>query len=166
MKKIIWWVVGIIIILALALGGWWKFKKGTNWPLPGVKANQYQSVFLTNGQVYFGHLTRGAKDDYKLSDIYYLQVNQALQSTKEKEQTTQQPDISLIKLGSELHGPEDEMFFNREQVIFWENMKDDAKVVQAIKEYKTKGPQTQQTTAPQTQTAPAQTATPSPAATK
>ena len=42
----------------------------------------------------------------------------------------------LQKLGSELHGPEDQMVINRDQVQFWENLKDDGQVVKAITTYK------------------------------
>jgi hypothetical protein len=38
-------------------------------------------------------------------------------------------------LGSELHGPEDKMSVSSEQVLFWENLKNDSKVVQAIHKY-------------------------------
>ncbi len=42
----------------------------------------------------------------------------------------------MVKLGNELHGPEDEMFITKEHVLFYEDMKADGKVMQAIKEYK------------------------------
>jgi len=32
----------------------------------------------------------------------------------------QQPNVSLAKLGNELHGPEDSMYVSHEQVLFWE----------------------------------------------
>jgi hypothetical protein len=43
-----------------------------------------------------------------------------------------------VKLGSELHGPQDAMFIDSDKVMFWENMKDDSKVVQAIHQHKNK----------------------------
>lgn len=98
----------------------------------GVKSGQYQAVFLTNGQVYFGKLTNISDRYVKLSDIYYLQVQQSVQPAESK--NGEQPKVSLAKLGSELHGPEDEMQISRDQVLFWENLKDNSKVVSAIKE--------------------------------
>lgn len=101
-----------------------------------VKARQYQALFLTNGQVYFGHLS-GVNNGYvKLSDIYYLQVQQQVQPGQKD--ASQNPNVSLAKLGNELHGPEDQMYVSREQVLFWENLKDSGKVVQAIKAYQSK----------------------------
>lgn len=103
----------------------------------------YQAVFLTNGQVYFGKL------DFeghwvKLTDIYYLQVTQNLQAAGSGDQNTtatpgtaqNQSNIKLVKLGSELHGPEDAMYIDKDKILFWENMKDDSKVVTAIKQYR------------------------------
>jgi hypothetical protein len=105
-----------------------------------VKAKQYQALFLTNGQVYFGHLT-GINNDYvKLTTIYYLQVQQQVQPGQT--QNSQQPNVSLAKLGNELHGPEDSMYVSRTQVLFWENLKDSGKVVQAIQSYQKNGSKT------------------------
>lgn len=99
-----------------------------------VKSKQYQALFLTNGQVYFGHLASTGGDYVKLSDIYYLQVQQQVQPKDQSQ--AQQPQISLAKLGGELHGPEDTMYVSRQQVLFWENLKTDGKVVKAIQDYK------------------------------
>jgi hypothetical protein len=99
-----------------------------------VKGSQYQALFLTNGQVYFGHLKSVDSSYVKLSDIYYLQVQQSVQPSDQKS-SSQQPNVSLAKLGSELHGPEDVMYVSRDQVLFWENLKGDGKVTQAIKDY-------------------------------
>jgi hypothetical protein len=101
-----------------------------------VKEKQYQAVFLTNGQVYFGKLSQVDKGYVKVTDIFYLQVQQQVQPKDAKDQ--QQPQVSLAKLGSELHGPEDVMYISRDQVLFWENLKNDGKVAEAIKDYKTK----------------------------
>ncbi|MEI7818852.1 MAG: hypothetical protein WCI47_01915 [bacterium] len=97
-----------------------------------IKSGQYQAVFMTNGQVYFGKIKSLTKDSVSLSDIYYLQVQQQVQPD-EKSKTKEDQQLSLAKLGGELHGPEDNMYINRDQMLFWENLKDDSKVVQAIK---------------------------------
>jgi hypothetical protein len=68
-------------------------------------------------------------------------------------------DISLVKLGCELHGPEDEMLINRSQIVFWENLKEDGQVTQAVAEYIEQNPDGQDceqpaTAAPQPQANP------------
>jgi hypothetical protein len=68
-----------------------------------------------------------------LRDIYYFQQLRPLQG-----EGKENPDLSLMKLGNELHGPTDMMQINRDHVLFVEDMKDDARVVQAIKSYKSK----------------------------
>ncbi len=103
-----------------------------------VQADRYQAVFLTNGQVYFGKINAITGNGYKLSDIYYLQVQQSVQPDTNKNQAQNQnqnqpQSLSLAKLGNELHGPENAMYIESKQVLFWENLKDDSQVVKAIK---------------------------------
>ncbi len=133
-----------------------------------VKDGQYQAVFLDNGQVYFGKLS-GARGDYvKLSDIYYLQVQQTIQPDGQATAADQQ-QISLAKLGNELHGPEDEMYISNSKITFWENLKVDGQVTEAIVRFQAgdQAPVTPPATGTGT-TAPAtgaETITPPPAAT-
>lgn len=47
-------------------------------------------------------------------------------------------NFSLVKLGNELHGPEDKMSINLSQVLFVEDLKVDSKVVEAIRAYELK----------------------------
>lgn len=97
-----------------------------------VDKGKMQAVFLNGGQVYFGNIA-ALNDNYVgLTNIYYLRVNQQVQP---KEGESQQQDISLVKLGCELHGPQDQMLINRDQVVFWENLKDDGQVAKAVAEY-------------------------------
>ena len=98
-----------------------------------VKGNEYQAVFLTNGQVYFGKFSQVDSDYVKLTDIFYLQVQQSVQPSSSS--SNQQPQVSLAKLGGELHGPEDVMYIAKTQVLFWENLKSNGKVSQAIVKY-------------------------------
>lgn len=102
-----------------------------------IKGKEYQAVFLTNGQVYFGKVAQVDSSYVKLTEIYYLQVQQQVQPTDKN--STQSPQVSLAKLGGELHGPEDVMYVSRQQVLFWENLKNDGKVAKAIADYKAQG---------------------------
>ncbi len=97
--------------------------------------NKYQGVFLTNGQVYFGKLTDDGGNYVRLNDIYYLQTQDKVQPKDNK--SADQSNLTLVKLGKELHAPADEMNISRQQVLFWENIQNDGKVAQAIKDYKT-----------------------------
>ncbi len=86
-----------------------------------------QSVFLKNGQVYFGKITAITENTLTLEDIYYLKDNGG-------------GDTSLVKLGNELHGPQDKMFIERLEITFWENLKNDSEVTKAIQEFKKQNP--------------------------
>ena len=81
---------------------------------------------------------------YVLSDIYYVRVENPIQPEGASQEA--QPNISLAKLGNELHGPQDVMYVSRDKVLYWENLKDDGQVVKAITEYKKTGETTTPTT--------------------
>ncbi len=100
-----------------------------------INQNQNQAVFLEGGQVYFGKITEITKDTMKLKDIYYLKTG----SVDKTGNVVGGADVSLVKLGNELHGPEDAMIIERKNVTFWENLKDDGEVSKAIAEYKKAG---------------------------
>lgn len=106
-----------------------------------VDANKYQAVFLADGQIYFGKLTNVDNRYAELTDIYYLQVEQqqAEAPIEGQEPVAPQSRVSLAKLGDELHGPEDRMLINTDQILFWENLKDDGRVVEAITEFVNNG---------------------------
>src|SRR3989344_7818454 len=100
-SKLVWLVVAVVAVLALWQSG----------VLPMRLSGKYQAVFLSNNQVYFGKLYNANSSYPTLRDIYYLQVTQVLQPKDPKSPAQQ---INLVKLGGELHGPEDEMRINRE----------------------------------------------------
>jgi hypothetical protein len=120
-----------LFLLALVIGA-----LAVLWQLgvfPTGESRDYQAVFLTNNQVYFGKLYNTRSAFPVLKDIYYLQVTQSLQP---KDPTAPvQPQINLVKLGNELHGPKDEMKINRDQILFFEDLKETSAVVAAIREY-------------------------------
>ena len=125
-----WITVGFVIILAV--GGLWYYLMGpgagNQEPVGSIASGEYQAVFLDNGQVYFGKLKTSRGEFYTLTDVFYLQSGSA--------GIDQTANLSLTKLGSEAHGPEDRMQINVEHVLFVEDMKNDSKVVQAIQSYK------------------------------
>ena len=135
-RKPLMLIVAIIAIIVLIGGSWFAWMKMAGGDT-GVKTGQYQAVFLTNGQVYFGKVSNVNGSYVTLTDIYYLQVQESVQAdNKNTSDKDDQSQVSLAKLGSELHGPEDTMHISRQQVLFWENLKNDGKVVQAINSYK------------------------------
>jgi len=146
----------ILILFVLAYSTYIVFPSLVKYLSPSTV---YQAVFLTNGQVYFGKLNQWSTmigHDLVLTNVYYLQAGdsskqtpkqlEAPSSAKSTSQLTTPtptptptaPELSLIKLGSELHAPEDKLVINRSSVLFWENLKENGKVVRAITNFKQK----------------------------
>jgi len=101
---------------------------------PDTFKSGYHAVFLSNDQVYFGKLeVIGQKRFVKLKKIFYLksdalEVNDGV------------ANLDLVKLGQEIHGPEDVMNINTDHIVFWEKLKDNSPVVQAILRYENQHP--------------------------
>jgi hypothetical protein len=134
-QKIARIIMSAIAVLLLGIGGWGAYTYLKNINSQGVDKNGYQAVFLTNGQVYFGKLQSTKGDYLTLTNIYYLQVQQTVQPA-DANAAVNQGETQLVKLGNELHGPQDSMRISDKQVLFWENLKADSKVSQAISNYK------------------------------
>ncbi len=86
----------------------------------------YQAVFLSNDQIYFGHLKSESRESeyLRLTDVYYVKVGDDSVGR-------------IVKLGQiEPHKPTNEMIINREHILFWENLSPDSPVIQTIQGYK------------------------------
>lgn len=129
--KIVFLVVPLLLILVAAgIYGAALMKKERS------VASAYQAVFLANGQVYFGHAEHRTASYVTLTNIYYLQSRQPLQDPgAKKADAPAEPELTLVKLGDELHGPTDRMEINRDQILFIEDLREDGKVASAIKGY-------------------------------
>ncbi|HET8884527.1 MAG TPA: hypothetical protein VFM68_03585 [Candidatus Saccharimonadales bacterium] len=139
MKPIALAVAGLLLVAVIVLSGWFLYRSSIN---AYIDDNKYQAVFFTNGQVYFGKLDKLNGGYFKLTDIFYLQAqpdesgDTSEGSTNPQETANQQtPDVQLIKLGSEVHGPTDEMIMSKEQILFFENLKADGNVSETIEKY-------------------------------
>lgn len=134
-KTVFYFLIALVVVLAL----WFVNSK-----VFVRKSSGYQAVFLSNGQVYFGHTQANLSGQYvKLSDVYYLQINESDQltgtdttdTTTDSADTTQS-EFALIKLGNEIHGPHDSMLINRDHILFIEDLRADSDLVTSIKNYK------------------------------
>lgn len=94
-----------------------------------VNPSKLQAVFLNTGQVYFGNITSLNSKYYVLTNIYYLQTSNGSNNANN---TNSSNNVTLVKLGCELHQPYDKMVINRDQVTFWENLQDNGQVAKAV----------------------------------
>ncbi len=115
------WLFAILVLATLAANALLAWAK-----VPS--RNGVYAVFLANGQAYFGNISQENDQRLVLKNIYYIQ--------KSADNSQAQNDVTLFKLGNELHGPEDMMEINKSQVTFIEKLKTDSKVVKAIENYK------------------------------
>jgi hypothetical protein len=133
---------GTALLIAMILG--LRFGGALGAESDYVKKDQMQAVFVnvngTNGgQVYFGDISDMNKDFIRLTNVYYIQNQTAAQNSDQADSQA----YNLVKLGCELHGPDDEMLINRSQVFFWENLKNDSQVAQKAAEFVKQNPKGQ-----------------------
>ena len=120
----------VIVLGALAYGLWYMYQKKSTFVVYDPTASSYYAVFLVNGQVYFGIPVSKNKDEFILTGVYYLQVSGA--DTPLTQQQSSGQKFALVKLGQELHGPTDQLVINLDNMLFYEQLRKDSKVVQSI----------------------------------
>jgi hypothetical protein len=130
-------VIGIIILALLIIAGTVVSKQFASTG-PQIDKSKYQAIFLSSGQVYFGKLQNSNGDYLTLTNVFYLQAktDSTTAGNPQKTSTSSANDVELIKLGNEIHGPEDKMVISHAQVLFYENLKSDGRVSQSIANYK------------------------------
>lgn len=111
-------VVVALVILALILAAVVRGIIGAASGVPDINGNEYQAVFLTNGQVYFGHLSTPNTSYYELTHVYYL--------------SRAKGGAKLNKLIDDVDAPEDQVIINRSEVIYIENLRPNGKASRLI----------------------------------
>ena len=120
------------VLVALAVGtGWKAWSEG--YPPFGPTDDQWSGVFLTNGQAYFGHFYSSPGDYAKLRDVYYVLATQLQPADPRVPVQTQ---LTLQRLGSEIHGPQPEMRVSKQQILFIEELRPDSPVAVTIRQLK------------------------------
>ncbi|HEV2011574.1 MAG TPA: hypothetical protein VGS17_11175 [Candidatus Limnocylindria bacterium] len=110
-----------VFVLTFFATQWWDFT------LPTLGRAQYQAVFLTNGQTYFGRYYDRIGAYAKIEDVYYLQQTQSADPN-------QPPDTKIVRRGSELHGPAPRMVVPRSAVLFVEDLTDASPIAQFMRQ--------------------------------
>ena len=116
-------IAGVALLLGFASGAFGK-PKLDDFRNNLIDEDTTQAVHLSDGRVYFGDIGfRG--DSVVINGAYYVDDADAA-ATK----------ASLVKHGTEGYGPEGTIIVNSEQVLFWENLKDNSIVTQTISDNK------------------------------
>lgn len=120
-KKIL--LIGAVALVVLAAYLMWSYASTQ------IMGDRYQAVFLSNGQVYFGKLHDYYTGRPYMTDVYYFQANSQSGNSSQGSAGNQ----LLVKLGQEIHAPENKLILNTNSIMFVENLTDNGKVVEAIK---------------------------------
>ncbi len=123
-------LIGLLVFLAFGTKNTNEYKL--------VDTNKLQAVFLNNGQVYFGNIRAINSQYYNLVNIFYLQSSNSASKTN--------TNVTLVKLGCELHAPLDQMIINTSSVTFWENLSPNGQVSKAVATFWRQNPNGQKCT--------------------
>jgi hypothetical protein len=126
-----------IVALLIASVVWLIYSSSPASQSKYVDSTKLQAVFLNTGQVYFGNVTSFNKDYLVLTNVYYLQSSNSNASSSS---SSSNQNVSLVKLGCELHKPYDQMVVNTTEVTFWENLQTDGQVAKAVSDYNKQNP--------------------------
>lgn len=108
-------LAALVFVAMFFLTQWWDFT------VPSLGRAQYQAVFLTNGQTYFGRYYDRIGAYAKIEDVYYLQQSPASDPTAA-------PDTKIIRRGRELHGPASRMLVPKSAILFVEDLTDSSPI--------------------------------------
>ncbi len=96
--------------------------------MQSINHSGYQVVYLMNGRAYFGKLQNTSGDYLVIRSPY---AEQTISAPSDAANTT--PQTKLLKVSDQIYGPDDSIALRADQVAFWQNLRDNSKVVQALK---------------------------------
>lgn len=96
------------------------------------KSDRYQVVFLADGKVYFGKLKRISAAYVQLDRPYYSKQQTVPQEVSPEQEATLLSNITLAKVANDAYGPDDSMQIKADQILFWQDLREDSKIVEAI----------------------------------
>lgn len=130
-------VAAALVAIAVVVLGGATYAYGEGLPPFGQSDDAWSGVFLTNGQAYFGHFSSTPGDYARLREVYYVLATQ-LQT--QDPAVAAQTQLSLQKLGGEIHGPKPDMRIAKSQILFVVELRADSPLVQSIAQQKAAPP--------------------------
>lgn len=123
-RQIIWTVIVLAVITGSLLGAQWYQHRNDQ----VVIGSHYQVVYLLSGQVYFGKLQNTAGEYLTLKNVYTLESKSSTADSADASNTS-----NILQVSRQVYGPEDSMAIRADQVQFWQNLRTNSKVAEAIK---------------------------------
>lgn len=105
----------------------------------------YIAAYLENGKVYFGKLEEQDNQQFSITEVFFLRTQKVTQSPKEnnsdndvqvEDQSASGMEFELVRLADQFYAPEDRLVITSDQLLFWEPLAENSKVIEAIKKYK------------------------------
>lgn len=120
----------IIVSVAVTAFVGFAIARGVDGEMGRVNKDQFQAVFLTstNPEVYFGRIVDIDSNTITMESVFFPRVTQSLQNPP----NNAEQNVSLVDLKSAIHGPDDQMYIDKDQVVFWQNMNNDGLVARSI----------------------------------
>lgn len=123
-------VLAITAVVVSVAGLVWLVQQIYQANLQRIDTSKYQIVYLVNGQAYFGKLQNTSGDFLVVKSAY---IAQSVEATNIESDDKTANQTTLLKVTDQVYGPQDSIAIKSSQVAFWQNLRDDSKVVQAIK---------------------------------
>jgi len=89
-------------------------------------SSAFWAVYLDSGQVFYGRKDKSDKNYVVMSNVFYY--HPAIKLTKSG-------NVRLVKVGTEIHQPQDFVYVNKQHIDRQEQLSSDSKVVKAIEQY-------------------------------
>jgi hypothetical protein len=90
-----------------------------------INSKDYQAVFLTNNEVYFGKLSSPGGGFYDLTHVYRLTAQPANRKGQPLQRT-------LVKVVTDIQSPEDLLVINKSAILYMENLSPNGKATQLM----------------------------------
>jgi hypothetical protein len=118
---------GLLATAAVGLLGLFIYLQEVRSLVQTDSAARYHAIFLTNGQVFFGHIIDARKQNIRLGDVYYIQ-------TRMNPQTKETTNVLVLR-GKEWHRPS-HTSINMQHVLWVEAVAEDSEVANLISKLK------------------------------
>jgi hypothetical protein len=86
-----------------------------------VKDSEYSAVYMISGDIYFGKLSWFPKPH--ITNAWHLDRSVDAEN---------KPQTALVPVKSALWGPSEDLYLNKDQIIFWSRLREDSQVAKAM----------------------------------
>jgi hypothetical protein len=125
-------LLALVVVSLVVYGLFFRSDGGQKTSAPTAEqSGRWYMVKLVDGEIFYGQISDTAADPVVIKNVYY--DYDQLKGEKKEENPT--GSLRLVKRGKETHGPSGEIEIVRTQVLFMEPLREDSKVLKAIREY-------------------------------